>query len=173
MPKIRKNAAPCSSINASTNAVRQGRCRSSRVRNYLIQVARQSGIADAASCDDISRHFHEMPKIRVALRNELGLLQLSELQFQILVVLYSADPTPIAKPDLACGVNRTVAGIRAALTALEAAKWLTVTAGSDRAFSQFVALAEDGRRRVAFIIYRYLRAIVRLYADEMAQNRAF
>lgn len=91
----------------------------------LIAIARQRADFDAERCRLVLEHFDTSAMLHAAIHHTLAPHRLSELQFGVLVVLFSLEPDPIAAADLAVHTAVSRAAITEALDHLEAQKLVT------------------------------------------------
>lgn len=149
--------------NRASNLIR------ARVHIYLTKIARKTRIVDVVACGSVFSSFEELPEIRTALERELRSLQLSEMWFCILVVLYSLDPKPISATKLAYHVNQLEASITPALSQLASRNWIARQSVSDTQ-RILVTLSEQGRDLASFAIQRYFQTVRDLYSGGKSEN---
>lgn len=91
----------------------------------LLNVARQRPGHDAEHCRLVFEHLDTTTLLHAAIQHTLGHYHLSELQFGVLVVLFSVDPEPVTSADLATHTAVTRSSITEAIDHLEAQQLVT------------------------------------------------
>lgn len=91
----------------------------------VIAVARQRAGFDPERCRLVIEHLDTSLQLHGAIHQALAPHQLNELQFAVLVVLFSLGPDPIGSADLAVHTAVSRPAITAALDQLEAKRLIT------------------------------------------------
>lgn len=91
----------------------------------LIAIARQREGFDAEHCRLVLEHLDTSAMLHAAIHQTLAPHRLSELQFAVLLVLFSLDPDPIGSADLAVHTAVSRSAITEALDHLEERKLVT------------------------------------------------
>ena len=124
----------------------------------LITIAeRRSGI-DAARCRLALLHLEAATPLRRGLHRTLALSKLSDLQFAILVVLFSTEPEAISASVLAEHTAVTRASITNSLDQLEALHLVTRTRDNLDRRVTYVQITPAGQEKVDVAINDYLHA---------------
>jgi DNA-binding MarR family transcriptional regulator len=127
------------------------------VRVLITIAERRKGI-DAASCRLALLHLETATLLHRSLRRALAPHNLTDLQFAVLVVLFSTEPEPIAASVLAEHAAVTRASITDALDGLESLQFASrVRDDSDRRMI-YVRITAAGQETVDAAIVDYLRA---------------
>lgn len=124
----------------------------------LITIAeRRSGI-DAARCRLALLHLEAATPLRRGLHRTLALSKLSDLQFAILVVLFSTEPEPISASVLAEHTAVSRASITNSLDQLEALRLVIRTRDTLDRRVTYVQITPAGQEKVDAAINDYLHA---------------
>ena len=127
------------------------------IRTLVTIAERRQGV-DAARCRLALLHFESATLIHRSLRRALTRHKLSDLQFAVLVILFSTEPEPLTASVLAEHAGVTRSAMTDALDKLEAAQLLGRTRDElDRRIIQ-VRITPTGQESVDQAINDYLRA---------------
>ena len=125
----------------------------------LVAVARQRKGLDAARCNLVFEHLNTSYALQSALRRVLADYHLSDLQFGVLVALFTLDPEPLAPADLADYNAVSRAAITEALVRLEFLKLVARNRDdSDRRIFH-LRLTSAGRTTINEALVTYLQAV--------------
>lgn len=139
----------------------------------LIAIARQRAGFDAERCRLVLEHFDTSAMLHAAIHRTLAPHRLSELQFGVLVVLFSLEPDPIGAADLAVHTAVSRSAITEALDNLEAQKLVTRTRDTHDRRVISVRLSATGRALVepaALDFLRTVQAVTRFLDDSARQQ---
>lgn len=125
----------------------------------LIAIARQREGFDAERCRLVLEHLDTSVMLHTAIHQALAPHKLSELQFGVLVVLFSLDPDPIGSADLAVHTAVSRSAITDALDHLEERKLVTRTRDSADRRMIYVRLTSEGRALVEPATLGFLRIV--------------
>lgn len=127
------------------------------VRTLVTIAERRKGV-DAARCRLALLHIESATLIHRSLRRALARHKLSDLQFAVLVILFSTEPEPLSASVLAEHAGVTRSAMTDALDKLEAAQFLGRTRDElDRRIIH-VRITAAGQETVDRAINDYLRA---------------
>ncbi|HEY0946637.1 MAG TPA: MarR family transcriptional regulator [Opitutaceae bacterium] len=122
----------------------------------LVQIARQSGTGNPATCEVFIELLATGRVLRNEFRRVLAALDLSETKFSALVTLYALDPLPSNAADLAYHAETSRAAMTEILDYLGGHDWIQrERIGQDRRIIH-VRLTEAGRDIAARAIRRIL-----------------
>lgn len=125
----------------------------------LVAVARQRKGLDADRCQLVFEHLNTSQALQDALRGVLADYRLSDLQFGVLVAMFTLDPEPVAPADLADYNAVSRAAITEALVRLESLELVARTrAEADRRVFH-LRLTAAGATTINEALVRYLRAV--------------
>jgi DNA-binding MarR family transcriptional regulator len=132
----------------------------------LLQVARQSGVAEPVTCATSLTMLVTGRAIHRRLAEMLRSLGLSEARFFTLVTLYMRDPVPSSSADLAYHTEITRSAMTGLLDTMAERGWICRRhrLSTDRRLSR-VSLTDKGRKAVAAAIRRFLQ-----FAAEISQD---
>lgn len=125
----------------------------------LIAIARQRGGLEADRCRLVLEHLDTSEAVRTAIHHALAPHALSELQFAVLVVLFSLEPDPVGSAELAVHTAVSRSAITEALDHLEERKLVTRTRDTRDRRMIFVSLSAAGRALVEPATLGFLRAV--------------
>jgi len=125
----------------------------------LIAIARQREGFDAERCRLVLEHLDTGTMLHTAIHQALAPHRLSELQFGVLIVLFSLDPDPIGSADLAVHTAVSRSAITDALDHLEERKLVTRTRDSVDRRVIYVRLTNEGRALVEPATLSFLRIV--------------
>jgi len=125
----------------------------------LLAIARQRQGFDAERCRLVLEHLETSSAVHAAIHQALAPYRLSELQFGVLVVLFSLDPDPIGSADLAVHTAVSRSAITEALDSLEARKLVTRTRDTRDRRVIYVRLSAAGREVVEPATLGFLQAV--------------
>lgn len=111
----------------------------------VIAIARQRPGFDAERCRLVIEHRDTSAMLHAAIHKALSPHRLSELQFGVLVVLFSLDPEPISAADLAVHTAVSRSAITEALDHLEEQKLIARTRDTRDRRVIYVRLSTAGR----------------------------
>lgn len=123
----------------------------------LVTIAERRKGIDAARCRLALLHLDSALLIHRSLRSALARHRLSDLQFAVLVILFSTEPEPLSASVLAehAGVSRSA--MTDALDKLEAAKLLARTRDEFDRRVTYVRITSAGQETIDRAINEYLR----------------
>lgn len=125
----------------------------------LMNVARQRKGNDAELCRVVFEHIDTTATLHAAIHQALAPFQLSELQFGVLVVLYTLDPEPVSAADLATHTAVSRSAMTEALDHLEQQQLVSRTRDDrDRRIVR-VALTATGRTTVEPATQSFLHSL--------------
>ncbi|MBX3737881.1 MAG: MarR family transcriptional regulator [Candidatus Didemnitutus sp.] len=125
----------------------------------LLAIARQRSGFDAERCRLVLEHLDTSAAVHTAIHQALAPHRLSELQFAVLVVLFSLDPDPIGSADLAMHTAVSRSAITEALDHLEKRTFVTRTRDTHDRRMIYVRLAAAGRKAVEPATLGFLQAV--------------
>lgn len=138
----------------------------------LLSMARQREGFDAERCRLVIEHVDTHVLLRSAVQRTLASLQLTELQFGVLLVLFSLGPEPVGSADLAVHTGVSRPAVTEALERLGAQKLVARTrAPADRRVMH-VQLTDAGRALIepaALKILQVLHTVTR-FVDAPARE---
>lgn len=124
----------------------------------LLAVARQRRELDRVRCELVLQQLDAAAALQGALQGSLAEFALSELQFGVLVVLFTLDPAPATPADLAAYTQVSRSAMTDALDRLQELGYVARSrAETDRRMQQ-VTLTEAGRRIADPAMVAFLRA---------------
>lgn len=134
----------------------------------LIAIARQREGFDAERCRLVFEHLDTSTMLHAAIHQTLAPHHLSELQFGVLVVLFSLDPELISSADLAAHTAVSRSAITEALDNLEMQKLVIRTRDTHDRRVIHVRLSAAGRALVEPATLGFLRTVqtVTRYLDD-------
>jgi DNA-binding MarR family transcriptional regulator len=124
-----------------------------------VAVARQRQGLDAARCQLVFEHLSTSHALQAALHRVLAGFQLSDLQFGVLVAMFTLDPEPVAPADLADYNAVSRAAVTEALVRLELLGLVARTRDQADRRVFHLSLTPAGRTTINDAIVRYLRAV--------------
>lgn len=125
----------------------------------LVAVARQRKGLDATRCQLVFEHLNTSHVLQSVLHRVLANYHLSDLQFGVLVSMFTLDPQPVAPADLADYNAVSRAAITEALTRLESHQLIARTRDTaDRRVFR-LRLTTAGRATINEALVCYLRAV--------------
>lgn len=139
----------------------------------LIAIARQREGFDAERCQLVLAHLDTSTMLHTAIHQALAPHRLSELQFGVLLVLFSLDPDPIGSADLAVHTAVSRSAITDALDHLEARKLVTRTRDHTDRRVIYVRLTAEGRALVepaTLDVLRVVQSVTRFLDTAVRQN---
>ena len=138
----------------------------------LASVARQRKGLDAARCHLVFEHLDTALSVQAALHRTLAPYHLSDLQFGVLVVLFTLDPEPVMPADLADYTAVSRAAITDAVVRLESLQLISRTRDEADRRVYHLHLTAKGRTTVDEAVVRYLTAVgaVARYVETDAQR---
>jgi len=125
----------------------------------LIAVARQRKGLDPERCQLVFEHLDTAQVINSALHRVLADHQLNDLQFGVLVAMFTLDPEPVAPADLADYNAVSRAAVTDALVRLEASKLIARTRDETDRRIFHLRLTDAGRSMINEALVSYLRAV--------------
>lgn len=139
----------------------------------LIAIARQREGFDAERCRLVIEHLDTSAMLHAAIHRTLAPHHLSELQFGVLVVLFSLDPEPICSADLAVHTAVSRSAITEALDNLETQKLVVRTRDTHDRRVIYVRLSAAGRALVEPATLSFLHTVqsVTRYLDDSARRQ--
>ncbi len=125
----------------------------------LLSIARQREGFDADCCRLVLEHMDTTSALQAALHKTLGNYQLSDLQFAVLMVLFTLDPEPLGAAELAIHTGVSRSAMTEALDHLEARELVSRTRdnGDRRIIS--VRLLDAGRTLIEPATLHLLRTL--------------
>lgn len=124
----------------------------------LLAVARQRRELDRVRCELVLQQLDAAAALQGVLQRTLAEFALSELQFGVLVVLFTLDPAPATPADLAAYTQVSRSAMTDAVDRLQELGYVARTrAEADRRMQQ-VTLTEAGRRIADPAMVAFLRA---------------
>ncbi len=111
----------------------------------VLSIARQREGFDAERCRVVMEHIDTTTSLLAAIHKTLGRYHLSELQFAVLVVLFSLEPEQLGAADLAVHTAVSRSAMTEALDHLEAQKYVVRTRDTHDRRLIAVTLTETGR----------------------------
>ncbi|PTY05674.1 hypothetical protein DB347_15010 [Opitutaceae bacterium EW11] len=127
------------------------------VRTLLAIAERRPGI-DAMRCRLALLHSETATLLHRSLRRSLEQHRLTDLQFSILVILFSTEPEPLSASVLAEHAGVARASITEVLDRLESTDWVTRTRDKSDRRVIYVRITAAGQDAVDAAINSYLRA---------------
>ena len=134
----------------------RGECLAART---LVAVARQRKGLNAERCQLVFAHLNTSRVLRLALHRVLTDYQLSDLQFGVLVALFTLDPEPVAPADLADYNAVSRAAITEALVRLESLKYVARTRDEADRRVFHLRLTPAGATTIDQALMAYLHAV--------------
>jgi DNA-binding MarR family transcriptional regulator len=125
----------------------------------LIAIARQRAGFDAERCRIVIEHLDTSAMLHAAIHKTLSHHRLSELQFAVLIVLFSLAPDPISSADLAVHAAVSRSAITEALDHLEGRKLIVRTRDTRDRRVIYVRLSATGRTLVEPATLGFLRTV--------------
>ncbi|HET7535369.1 MAG TPA: MarR family transcriptional regulator [Candidatus Didemnitutus sp.] len=127
------------------------------VRTLITIAERRKGI-DAARCRLALLHFETATLLHRSLRRALARHKLTDLQFAVLVILFSTEPEPIAASVLAEHATVSRAAVTDALDKLESLQFAIRTRDEFDRRMISVRITPAGQEAVDIAVNDYLRA---------------
>ena len=127
------------------------------VRVLITIAERRQGI-DAARCRLALLHLETATPLRSSLHRTLALRQLTDLQFAILVILFSTEPEPISASVLAEHAAVARPSVTCALDQLESRRLVTRTRDDLDRRAIYVRITPAGQEKIDATINDYLHA---------------
>lgn len=125
----------------------------------LLSIARQREGFNAECCRLVLEHLDTTNALQTAIHHTLGAYQLSELQFGVLMVLFTLDPEPLGTAEIAMHTGVSRSAMTEAIDHLEARSLVTRTREShDRRVSS-VRLLDAGRALIEPATLHLLRTL--------------
>lgn len=134
----------------------RGECLACRT---LVAVARQRKGLDADRCQLVFEHLSTSQALRLALHRVLADFHLSDLQFGVLVAMFTLDPQPVAPADLADYNAVSRAAITEALVRLESLKFVARTRDEADRRVFHLRLTAAGTTTIDQALVSYLHAV--------------
>ena len=139
------------------------------VHRTLTKVARKTQVIDVVACGAVFSSFEESSEIRHVLERELESLQLNEMGFYILVVLYTLGPMPITSTGLAYQLDQLETTITPTVSLLASKNWIARQSDSASQGTK-ITLTPKGSDLASDAIQRYLRTVRELYSGRWCGN---
>lgn len=125
----------------------------------LLSLARQREGLDPDRCRLVIEHLDTYGHLRGAIQRTLAPLHLNELQFGVLLVLFSLEPESVASADLAVHVGVSRPAIAEALDRLSARKFVERTRAAPDRRVILVHLTDAGRALIEPAALQVLQAL--------------
>jgi DNA-binding MarR family transcriptional regulator len=155
--------ARCSPNGSVAPLKRQPRSHSNRSEclacRTLVAVARQRKGLDAERCQLVFEHLNTSQVLQSSLHRVLADYHLSDLQFGVLVAMFTLDPEPVAPADLADYNAVSRAAITEALVRLEGLNLIARTRDEADRRVFHLRLTATGATTINEALVSYLRAV--------------
>ena len=139
--------------------------RDTLVYRTLVSMARQRPGLDEPRCRAVLELLATADALRTAMRHNVALLGVSELQFSVLLVLLTVDPLPCTPALLADHTCVSRSAITEALDRAEERKWITRQRSREDRRTYFIALTDLGRNVIDQLAPSVLRQMAELAHD--------